>query len=72
MIENVLLFFKPPISLFEAGADSDYPVDIKMTSVGILKDGKIIINAEKDTRISLETELCNTFEGALKIMPYEI
>jgi hypothetical protein len=63
---------KYEISLFEAGADSDYPVDIKMTSVGIVKDGKIIINAEKDTRISLETELCNTFEGALKIMSYEI
>ena len=60
------------ISLFEAGADSEYPISIKMTSPGVVKDGKIMIKAEKDSRISLEVELCDTFEGALKISSYEI
>ena len=60
------------LSLFEVGADSDYPVMAKATSTGHLKDGRIEMMASKGVRQILEVELAEDFEGAIKVVAHEV
>lgn len=72
------VFFTPTqtgsisISLFEAGADIDREIPIKESSIGELKNGRLILEVEKGIRVSIEMGLVNKFTGALKVVAHEI
>lgn len=60
------------ISLYETGADSEYLIDIRNSSLGKVSNGKIEIEAKKGERITLDVEISERFEGALKVIAHEI
>ena len=60
------------ISLAEVGADSEYPLNINKSTTGVVRNGKIIIEAKKGVRNSMEIELSEHFDGALKVLAHEI
>jgi len=60
------------LNLFEVGADSDYLIGIKTSSAGEVKGGKVTMAVEKGVRQSLEIELGENFEGALKVVAHEV
>ena len=60
------------LCLFEVGADSDYTVAVSGVSTGHLQNGRIRIGATKGIRQSIEVELSEDFEGALKVVAHEI
>ncbi len=60
------------IGAFEAGADSDYEVPIISSDVGSVAEGKVILNAVKNNRLTLSVELSENFSGALKVVAHEI
>lgn len=60
------------ISLFEAGADSDYELPIKEASIGEIKSGRLILEIEKGSRVMVDVVFKSVFNGALKVMAYEV
>lgn len=60
------------ISLMEAGADNDYNTVIVNTDLGELKDGSVIVNVIEGERITLNIDLYENFNGALKVVANEI
>jgi hypothetical protein len=60
------------ISLYEAGADSDYELAIKEASTGEIKNGRLILEVEKSNRVMIEIGFKSVFDGALKVMAHEI
>lgn len=60
------------ISLFEAGADSDYELPIKEASIGDIKSGRLILEVEKGNRVMVDVVFKSVFNGALKVMAYEV
>jgi hypothetical protein len=60
------------VSLYEAGADSDYDIGIKECDRGEIKNGRVILEVEAGVRTSLEIVLKSSFEGALKVVAHEI
>jgi hypothetical protein len=60
------------ISLYEAGADSDYELLIKEASVGEIKNGRLILEVEKGNRVMVDVVFKSVFDGALKVMAHEV
>jgi hypothetical protein len=60
------------VSLYEAGADSDYELPIKEATVGDIKNGKLILEVEKGSRIMVDVGFKLSFDGALKVVAHEI
>jgi len=60
------------VSLYEAGADSDYDIAIKECDRGEIKNGRVILEVEAGVRTALEIVLKSSFEGALKVVAHEI
>lgn len=63
---------KVSIALFEVGADSDYPLNVKKSSVGEISNGKILLDLTKNSRSIIDVELAEVFSGALKVVAHEI
>jgi len=63
---------KVRIALFEVGADSDYPLNVKKSSVGEIFNGKILLDLIKNSRFIIDVELGEEFSGALKVVAHEI
>ena len=59
-------------NLLEVGADSEYHVAIKSSSAGDVQSGKISISAQKGVRLSLDVELGESFNGAMKVVAHEV
>jgi hypothetical protein len=72
------VFFTPltdgdcKLSLFEVGADDDYPIEIVKSSIGTVEEGSVKIHLVKNIRTSAEFEISEVFEGAIKVAAYEI
>jgi hypothetical protein len=60
------------ISLYEAGADSDYELPIKEATTGEIKSGKLILEVEKGNRIMIDVGFKAAFDGALKVVAHEV
>lgn len=60
------------VQLMSAGADSDYEVPIAKTSLGTLEKGKIILQVSEGTRVVMDIQLKQDFNGAIKVIAYEI
>jgi hypothetical protein len=60
------------VSLYEAGADSDYELPIKEATVGEIKNGKLIVEVEKGERVMVDVGFKTAFNGALKVVAHEI
>jgi hypothetical protein len=60
------------ISLYEAGADSDYELPVKEASIGEIKNGRLILEVEKNNRIMVNVVFKSAFNGALKVMAHEV
>jgi hypothetical protein len=60
------------ISLYEAGADSDYELLIKEASTGEIKSGRLILEVEKGNRVMVDVVFKSVFDGALKVMAHEV
>jgi hypothetical protein len=60
------------ISLYEAGADSDYELLIKEASIGEIKSGRLILEVEKGNRVMVDVVFKSVFDGALKVMAHEV
>ena len=63
---------KVSIALLEVGADSDYPLNIKKSSIGEISNGKIVLDLIKNSRSIIDVELAEEFSGALKVLAHEI
>lgn len=63
---------KVSIVLFEVGADSDYPLSVKKSSIGEVSNGKILLDLSKNSRSIIDVELAEEFSGALKVVAHEI
>jgi hypothetical protein len=60
------------VSLFEVGADSEYQVGIKASTLGEVKNGKVSVKTQKGIRQSIDVDLSEDFEGALKVVAHEV
>jgi len=60
------------ISLLEAGADSDYELAIKEASIGEIRQGRLIIEVEKGSRVMIDVGFRGVFDGALKVVAHEV
>lgn len=60
------------ISLYEAGADSDYELLIKEATTGEIKNGRLILEVEKGNRVMVDVGFKSAFDGALKVMAHEV
>lgn len=60
------------ISLFESGADSEYPVGIVASQLGDIVAGKIRVVASKNQRLLFDVHLAENFSGALKVVAHEV
>jgi len=60
------------IAMFEVGADSDYVLDVKKSSIGEVSNGKILLDLSKNSRTVIDVELSEEFSGALKVVAHEI
>ncbi|MBA0902694.1 MAG: hypothetical protein H0Z26_03535, partial [Candidatus Nitrotoga sp.] len=63
---------KISIYVKEAGADSDYEVNITKTNKGTIEAGGVVIDAVAGVRLTLDIELNDNFAGALKVVAHEI
>lgn len=63
---------KLSITVYEAGADSDYPAAIIGTDVGTLKDGAVVADATEGERLTFNIVINDEFEGAMKVIANEI
>ena len=55
-----------------AGADSDYNIKVIKSSRGVLNNNIIQFKTIEDERLSVEIEMNQVFNGALKVLAYEI
>lgn len=60
------------LSLFEAGADSDYEVAIVKADQGEVRSGKVYIDVVAKTRVSINLVLADSFSGAIKVVAHEV
>lgn len=60
------------LCLFEVGADSDYAISVSKSSNGVLKNGRVQVDVARGVRQSIDVELSEDFEGALKVVAHEI
>ena len=60
------------ISLYEAGADSDYELSIKEATIGEIKNGRLILDVEKGNRVTVDVGFKSAFDGSLKVMAHEV
>jgi hypothetical protein len=60
------------VSLYEAGADSDYELAIKEASIGERQNGRLILEVQKGSRVTVDVVFKSVFTGALKVMAHEI
>jgi hypothetical protein len=60
------------ITVFEAGADSDYPLAVRECSVGEIKAGRVLLDVERGERISVDIAFRSAFDGALKVVAHEV
>lgn len=63
---------KISIRIYEAGADVDYPVEIKSTSEGAVHKGSLEIDCVAEHRMTVLLELRESFNGAIKVVANEI
>jgi hypothetical protein len=60
------------ISVYEAGADSDYELPIKEATAGEIKNGKLILEVERGGRVMVDIVFKSAFDGALKVVAHEV
>lgn len=60
------------VELREAGADSDYPLAIKSTQSGSIKDACVELKVKAGQRVLLDVELAESFTGAVKVIAHEV
>lgn len=60
------------VGLFEVGADSDYMVEVKQTSIGSVVNGKVTLQVQKGVRLSIDVTLGENFAGAIKVVTHEV
>lgn len=60
------------LSVMEAGADTDYAVAITSSNEGTIKDGKVVLDAKANSRLSIEVGLAEEFSGAVKVVAHEV
>lgn len=63
---------KIALAIMEAGADVDYAISISASDAGVVKDGKVILDATAKNRLTVEVALAEEFKGALKVVAHEI
>ncbi|QKO21976.1 hypothetical protein [Rhodoferax sp. BAB1] len=63
---------KISVALLEVGADSDYHIAVKTSSLGEVADGKITIDVKPKERIDFEVTLSEAFNGAIKVLAHEV
>ena len=60
------------VELREAGADSDYPLAVKSSQNGAVKDGGVELKVKAGQRVLLDVELAESFTGAVKVVAHEV
>lgn len=60
------------VELREAGADSDYPLAVKSTQNGTIKNGGVELKVKAGQRVLLDVELAESFTGAVKVVAHEV
>ncbi len=60
------------VSVFEAGADSDYPLMLTDCSIGEIKAGRLQIDIQRGERLSIDVSFKSAFDGALKVVAHEV
>lgn len=60
------------LGVMEAGADIDYAIAIATSNMGVVKDGKVVVDVRANRRLTLEVCLDEEFTGALKVVAHEI
>ena len=58
--------------MFEVGADSDYSIAVVSASAGHIANGKLLVAAQKGIRQSIDVDLIENFEGAMKVVAHEV
>lgn len=72
------LLFTPTVTgkiaftVLQAGADYDYNTKINKSDLGEVKSGSVIIDVIKGERVGVNVELLEDFNGALKVVAYEV
>ncbi len=59
-------------SVFASGADVDYMIPVSKSNGGSVVDGRFRLSVRKDERYSVTLELVEEFDGAVKVVAYEI
>jgi hypothetical protein len=62
---------KLSIHIKEAGADSDYDINITKADVGLLKNNGIVVDVTAGQRVIVNIQLNQNYSGALKVVAYE-
>lgn len=61
------------IALFISGADEDYPLFVKESSVGVVNSGRVLVSGvAQGQRLTIDAVLSEEFTGAIKIVAYKI
>jgi hypothetical protein len=60
------------VSLYEFGADAEYPIQIESSSVGKPVGGGIEMVVEKNSRVAADIKLKEDYEGAVKVVAHEV
>ena len=60
------------LRILEAGADSDYEVSIAASDVGKVINGGLKLPITKNERVTVNITLSDSFDGALKVIAYEV
>ena len=63
---------KVALKVLEAGADTDYRVEVVKSSLGETKNGAIVLDVTAGSRCTLDVELKEAYAGAVKVVAYEI
>jgi hypothetical protein len=60
------------LRFMESGADTDYDVKITASDKGVIKDGRVEMTLQADTRCTVEIEMAENFTGSMRVLAYEI
>ncbi|MBX3648304.1 MAG: hypothetical protein KF766_11620 [Rhodocyclaceae bacterium] len=63
---------KITLAVMEAGADTDYNIGIESSDVGSVEKGRVLLDVNANSRVTLNVSLTEEFSGALKVVAYEI
>ena len=63
---------KLSIHIKEAGADSDYDINITKADIGLLKNNGVTVDVTAGQRVVMNIQLNQNYSGALKVVAYEI